>query len=195
MFLIVVCAAISSDLLSKHYVFKWLLNDPSLRSQIDVGPGAPLSADAARAALGLYQREVPLGVKLTLSVNPGVVFGLHVPRPAVVVASVLTAVLVGYFFATSERSARLVHVGLALILGGALGNLYDRLFSVVSVEGFEPIAYHVRDFIDCSALHYPWVFNVADAWLVVGVALLMLNWLLAAREQSRREKTARQGEQ
>jgi signal peptidase II len=129
-------------------------------------------------------------VKLTLSVNPGGVFGSAMPRLVLVTASLLTTALVGYFFAVSDPSARLVHVGLALILGGAIGNLYDRLFSVVSVEGFEPIRHHVRDFIDCSALYWPWVFNLADAWLVVGVALMILHWVLAARRQAKQEKTA-----
>jgi len=187
MFLIIVCVGLSLDLLSKHYVFKWLLSDPSLRSKIDVGPSAALGADAGRAALGLYQRNICGGVKFTLSVNPGVVFGLRVPPVAVVLASLLTVGLIGYFFATSEPSARLVHLGFALILSGALGNLYDRLFSVVVVEGFEPIRHHVRDFIDCSALHYPWVFNLADAWLVIGVGLLILHWVLSVRKQPGRE--------
>jgi signal peptidase II len=70
-----------------------------------------------------------------------------------------------------------MHVSLALILGGAAGNLYDRLFSAVRLPGLEPIRGHVRDFIDCRDLAYPYIFNVADALLVAGAAMILLHWL------------------
>jgi len=55
-------------------------------------------------------------------------------------------------------------IGLAFIIGGALGNLYDR------------IAYgYVIDFFDFSGLHFPWVFNIADSAINVGVAFLILD--------------------
>ena len=54
--------------------------------------------------------------------------------------------------------------GVSFIIGGALGNLYDR------------VAYgYVVDFLDFSGLYFPWVFNVADASINVGVALLLLD--------------------
>jgi signal peptidase II len=54
--------------------------------------------------------------------------------------------------------------GAALIIGGALGNLYDR------------IAYgHVVDFLDFSGLGFPWVFNIADTAINLGVACLLLD--------------------
>ncbi len=57
--------------------------------------------------------------------------------------------------------------GVALIIGGALGNLYDR------------VAYgYVVDFLDFSGLNFPWVFNVADTAINVGIACLLLDaWL------------------
>ncbi len=54
--------------------------------------------------------------------------------------------------------------GVAFIIGGALGNLYDR------------VAYgYVIDFLDFSGLYFPWVFNIADTAINVGVALLLLD--------------------
>jgi signal peptidase II len=97
-------------------------------------------------------------------------------RGLVAAATIATILLVMYFFLTSPAKAWAVHLALAMILGGALGNLYDRLWGSVTVPGYEPIRYQVRDFIDCSSLHYPWVFNVADAWLVLGVAILLFAW-------------------
>ncbi|MEZ5894859.1 MAG: signal peptidase II [Parvularculaceae bacterium] len=56
--------------------------------------------------------------------------------------------------------------GAALIIGGALGNLYDRV-----AYGF------VVDFLDFSGLWFPWVFNIADAAINVGVACLIIDAL------------------
>lgn len=54
--------------------------------------------------------------------------------------------------------------GVSFIIGGALGNLYDR------------VSYgYVVDFLDFSGLNFPWVFNVADAAINVGVACLLLD--------------------
>ena len=55
-------------------------------------------------------------------------------------------------------------LGLALILGGALGNLWDRV-----------TLGHVVDFLDFSGLYFPWVFNVADASINIGIALLLFD--------------------
>ena len=86
----------------------------------------------------------------------------------------------------SSDSGLRVHVALAMILGGALGNLYDRLFSRVEIPGTTAtITRQVRDFIDLSEvrlklfshdLSYPWIFNLADVLLVAGVALLIVCW-------------------
>lgn len=68
---------------------------------------------------------------------------------------------------------RLFRVGLILILGGALGNLYDRL-----------TLGKVVDFLDFHALGWHWpAFNVADSAITVGAALLILDTLLAARRK------------
>jgi len=62
------------------------------------------------------------------------------------------------------RAFTLTSLSLALILGGALGNLYDRarLFYVV-------------DFLEVTIVHYHWPdFNVADSCIVIGACLLLL---------------------
>ena len=70
-------------------------------------------------------------------------------------------------------TSRLTRLGLALVLGGALGNLYDRL-----TEGA------VTDFLDFHIGSYHWpAFNVADSGLSVGVGLILLDlWLSRKRE-------------
>ena len=53
---------------------------------------------------------------MTLSTNPGVVFGLPMPRPMVAVVTILTAALVFYVFAASDRKAYWTQVAMALLL-------------------------------------------------------------------------------
>jgi signal peptidase II len=62
---------------------------------------------------------------------------------------------------------RIAAAGASLIIGGAVGNLYDR------------VSYgYVVDFLDFSGLMFPWVFNVADTAINVGFACLILDALL-----------------
>ena len=73
------------------------------------------------------------------------------------------------------------------ILAGAMGNFYDRMIAAVRIPNLpEPITLQVRDFLDFSEVHvlglnYPYIFNIADVWLVIGVGILLLHWLFAGR--------------
>src|SRR5437763_4090881 len=102
--------------------------------------------------------------------NTGVAFGIFssISSPAKsLLLSIFTAcaaVVVITYSVRSPARNRLLQVALALILGGALGNLYDRL------------AYgYVVDFLEFYAGTYHWPsFNVADAAITTGVVLLAL---------------------
>ena len=180
-FLAVSALGLAADLLSKHYVFESLLNDPELVAQAEAFRAQFPAPPKTEHVLYQFQRPLFAGIKLTLSTNPGVVFGWSAMPPwLVVIVTTVTVALVGYFFATSPSGLWSVHLALGCILSGALGNLYDRLLSEVSPLGMEPIRRNVRDFVDCADLHYPWVFNVADVLLVVGVSVLTLHWLLSS---------------
>jgi signal peptidase II len=75
------------------------------------------------------------------------------------------------FMLRRQHRERAVSLDLALILGGALGNLYDRL-----------TLGHVVDFIQVHAAGYYWpAFNVADSAITVGVAILVWDSLRAGR--------------
>ncbi len=84
-------------------------------------------------------------------------------------ASIATvaSIVIG-FLIHKNRHKRLFCTGLALILGGAIGNLYDRL------------AYgHVVDFLDFHAAGWHWpAFNVADAGITVGAGILIVESFL-----------------
>ncbi len=188
LFVVLVLVGLGGDLLSKHCVFTALLSDPSLPQRIE---GVRMHHDQGQmpphqvlAELHLRRRIAPR-LYFTLSTNPGVVFGTPMSWPLVSAATIATVVLVGVFFALSPARAHWMHVALALIAAGALGNLYDRLFAQVVLPGLEPIRHQVRDFIDCSQIGYKWIFNLADAYLVIGVAMLILHWLLGGRRTTK----------
>ena len=125
-------------------------------------------------------------LSLHYSTNKGALFGMGQHLTWLFVTASLAALLfVLYVFAKSATGQRSFHVALGMILAGALGNLYDRLFNGGEVRDFIKIELHVGDFE-----LWPWIFNVADMLLVCGVLILMLNiWF------SRKHPGTREGEQ
>ena len=116
---------------------------------------------------------IPGFVDFTHVLNSGAAFGIlngvEFPFKTVLIAVIAMAALVGVgLYAASISHHQLVaRVGLALILGGAAGNLIDRVLfgSVV-------------DFVDVYwRNHHFWAFNVADSAISVGVAIMILDML------------------
>ena len=111
---------------------------------------------------------------LTFVLNPGAAFSLlatlpeRIRTPFFICISIAAAVLITVYRARYLRQHRLASVSLGLILGGAIGNLIDRVRYGVVV-----------DFLDVHAHQYHWpVFNVADSAISVGVTLLIFEMLL-----------------
>ena len=133
-----------------------------------------------RAHLGLYESvHVFPGLSLTRVHNTGAAFGLmnavEFPYKTLVVALVAATALSGlaFYAATLDAAQRLSRLGLAFVIGGAAGNLIDRI-----ANGY------VLDFVDAyhGNWHF-WAFNVADAAITVGVALMILDILGVGRHR------------
>jgi signal peptidase II len=103
----------------------------------------------------------------------GLMNGLDFPFKAAVLAVLQTAALVGLtiYVAMLAPEQRLTRLGLSFVIGGAIGNLIDRV-----LYGY------VLDFFDFyrGTWHF-WAFNVADAAINIGVALMILDMLGAGR--------------
>ncbi len=117
---------------------------------------------------------IPGVFRLTHVLNTGAAFSLFegARSPATVryvliaVALIEIAVVLAFLIRTGRRLTATT-IGFALILGGALGNLYDRIH-----------LHYVIDFLEVRIIHYHWPdFNVADSSIVIGACLLMLEVL------------------
>lgn len=113
--------------------------------------------------------------------NEGAAFSLfadsaspHTVRWGLIAFSLLAALVVLIVMARLSSSINRTTVSLALIFGGALGNVHDR------------IAYgSVVDFIEVHIIHYHWPdFNIADSAVVIGACLLLLDSLLSSHSDS-----------
>ena len=100
--------------------------------------------------------------------NTGAAFGIfaraqdHARAPFFIITTLAAIALLAYFVARTDKTEKLVLAGLAMIIGGAAGNLTDRV-----LYGY------VIDFIDwhVGSFHWP-AFNVADSGITVGIAIL-----------------------
>jgi signal peptidase II len=107
---------------------------------------------------------------LTLTSNTGVSYGLFRDGPSItrwLLAAFSAGVAVALIIWVRNATKLLTVLGVGLIIGGAIGNLIDRvrLGSVV-------------DFLDFSGLHFPWIFNGADSAITVGVILFLIELVL-----------------
>jgi signal peptidase II len=129
-----------------------------------------LSKYAVEAAVPLYQSWAPTPalepvLRITHATNTGAAFGMF-PDGSLVftVAAIVIGLAILYYNYILPGGIWLLRLALGLQLGGAIGNLLDRLR-----QG------HVTDFIDMGSL-WPFIFNVADAAIVSGV--ILLGWLI-----------------
>jgi signal peptidase II len=121
---------------------------------------------------------IPRVFRLTHVLNTGAAFSMFegsasqsLVRNLLIAFSIVAVVVVLALIWKMGRSITLTSVALALILGGAVGNLYDRVrFS------------YVVDFLEVHIVHYHWPdFNVADSAIVVGACLLLLEMVRPQR--------------
>jgi len=134
-----------------------------------------ISKALVRDFLPLYSSKtiIPGLMDFTHVLNTGAAFGFlnaaDFPFKTTIIAAIATAALVGVGLYSASLSAhqRIARIGLALIVGGAAGNLLDR-FITGSVVDFVDVYW--RD-------HHFWAFNVADSAITIGVAVMILDML------------------
>lgn len=116
--------------------------------------------------------------RLTYIHNPGAVFGLRLGNPSLHLALAFVALIVvaGFMWRIAHED-RLIAIGLSLVLGGAIGNIIDRVRYGV-----------VIDFLDFGIGSARWwVFNLADACVSVGTILLIFILSIAPTYRKNRD--------
>jgi signal peptidase II len=129
---------------------------------------------------------IPHFFRLTHVYNNGAAFSLFADTPSpdkvrwmLIAFSVIAVLIVLGALWRVGHSLTLTSVALALVLGGALGNLYDRLQLryVIDFLAFNIFGYHYPD------------FNIADSCIVIGACLLLLEMLRGPKPATISEKT------
>ncbi|MDT8435914.1 MAG: signal peptidase II [Gemmatimonadota bacterium] len=127
--------------------------------------------------IGMYERRPVLGdwFRLTYTHNPGAAFGIHVgehSRIFFLVLALLALVVLGLIYRSTPRRDPLRLAAVALVAGGAVGNILDRIRYRAGVV----------DFLDVGIGDVRWpTFNVADSAVSVGAVLLLISFWLEER--------------
>ncbi|MCW9001683.1 MAG: signal peptidase II [Rhodospirillales bacterium] len=120
---------------------------------------------------------------LVMAWNTGISFGMFAsdsPLNRWLLPGLALVVVAGLAIWLYRTSCRFIGIGLALIIGGAVGNVIDRVrFGAVA------------DFLDIHLAGYHWpAFNVADSAITIGAAILILDSLFRRPESSRNDDDA-----
>lgn len=118
--------------------------------------------------VGYFHTVVPGFFTFVHAANPGIAFGLLADEPnrwvtvVLAIATVFVCALLIWLLLSGKVQKMIARVGLALILGGAIGNLFDRVWNH-SVTDF--LYFHLGN-------HYWPAFNVADSVIAIGTVLV-----------------------
>ncbi len=145
-------------------------------------------------SLGISLKGMPLGssfpvlgdfLRITFIENPGMAFGIEVVdgKLFLTLFSIAASAGILLYLYVMRTETLLFRLSLALILGGAIGNLIDRTFYGVLYGESELFHGKVVDFIDVDIINIDfwglyltrfWVFNIADAAVTVGVLMMLI---------------------
>jgi signal peptidase II len=122
--------------------------------------------------------------RLTYTHNPGAAFGINIgehSRLFFLALSIAALGVLGWMYRSTPRGDMLRLAALALVCGGAIGNIIDRFRYEAGVV----------DFIDVGfGTHRFWIFNVADSAVSVGAVLLLISFYLEEKREKREDVAA-----
>mgnify|MGYP003302981343 CR=1 FL=1 len=111
---------------------------------------------------------------ITLAKNTGVAFSLLEGKLPLIIIMTTIIIFIILKYIKSTNPNNIESICYSLVLGGALGNLIDRI-----IYGY------VIDFLDFNLLGYPFpIFNLADTFIVIGIILLLILSLIESRNQN-----------
>ncbi len=172
--------ALALDLGSKHLAFQHIADTP-----VPIDRREVIEAVSLDALIPIHDAVVvvPSLLEFTLVLNPGAVFGIGAGQRwffvAFTVGALAFALLIFARWTTPREKG--AHIALALLIAGGLGNLYDRMLYACVRDFIHPLPgvklpFGIR-WPSGSRDVWPYVSNVADLFLLVGIgALLVYSW-------------------
>ena len=134
----------------------------------------------SRTDEGWHHELIRNFIYLVHSKNPGIAFGVFADSPSPAMRFVLivgSAIVIGalaWLFAAGHSGGSLTAAGLALLLGGATGNVTDRIVHGAVTDFFE---------VWLGSYHWP-AFNVADSAITIGAVLIIIDVLFFHKHQA-----------
>ncbi|HKW62961.1 MAG TPA: signal peptidase II [Candidatus Acidoferrum sp.] len=134
----------------------------------------------ARTVEGWRQEVIHNFIYLVHSRNPGIAFGVLADsastftRVILITGSLAVIAVLAWLLVTGKIISTMGNAGLALLLGGAAGNVSDRIFHGAVTDFFE---------VWFGTYHYP-AFNVADSAITIGAALILLDVLFGRKQEA-----------
>lgn len=185
--IIVTVLALFADLASKYLAFSFVMDAPVtvVREQV-----LAKAADNPRLINTLIPDHQPMVVipkvlHFTLVLNPGAVFGIGPGQRWFFIAFTVVALGFGLMMFARWTTARdhWAHAAIGLLIGGGLGNLYDRLTYACVRDFIHPLPGWKWPFslnlpligFQRGAAVWPYVSNVADALLLIGIGMLLVH--------------------
>ena len=191
---VAVLFALVSDLWSKHLAFAHVAGDrgPVLVDRSHVLEIKREDARAINVLVPIHEPVtiVPSVLEFKLVLNPGAVFGVGPGQRWFFVG--FTGVALGFalwmFRAWTSPRDKIVHIALGLVIGGGIGNLYDRLVHACVRDFIHPLPGVQWPFglrVMGSRELWPYVSNLADLYLLVGIGVVVLHlWRRDAEPKS-----------
>lgn len=195
--IVAVALFVAADLATKWAAFHWIAGRPV---EIQKSRVVEVMRQDPRMLQVLVPEHhaitvIPHVLELKLVLNAGAVFGAGSGRRWFFVGFTLVALgFAVYMFAKwTTRRDWITHVALALIIAGGLGNLYDRIVFACVRDFLHPLPgvmlpFHLRWPIGGGREVWPYVSNVADAFLLIGIAIALIRLVAQDRREARDEK-------
>lgn len=186
MLLLASAIGLVADLWTKSYAFEHVAGFPVVIDRRDV-----LSVPDLGMLIPPHDPVVamPSVLEFTLVLNPGAVFGIGAGQRWFFIVFTLIACVVALalFIKWTRATDWVAHAGFGLIIAGGLGNLYDRLLFACVRDFIHPLPGVKLPFgiswPGGNGEVWPYVSNVADAFLIIGIVMLMIHaWRLPVHQ-------------
>lgn len=118
--------------------------------------------------VGIDKEVIPGFFKFLYTENTGAAWSMFAGNQiALIIISVIAVLFIIFYAGFSKSTSKFMYISLGFILGGAIGNMIDRI-----TFGY------VRDFIKLEFMNFP-IFNMADAALTIGVVLICIYFIIS----------------